>query len=73
VKRPLVVLAAVLGVWACGQSTPKADSAAPDSVTRRQLDSIISTLPIPGASKIMDAQRAVDRANARVQQFDTMR
>lgn len=74
-KRRLVVLAAVLGVWACGRSTPEAEApaAAADTLTRRQKDSIVSTLPIPGASRIGDAQKAVDRANARVQQHDTIR
>lgn len=72
-KRRLVVLAAVLGIWACGRTAQKADAPAADTLTRRQKDSIVSTLPIPGASKIGDAQKAVDKANARVQQFDTMR
>jgi hypothetical protein len=72
-KRRLLVAAVVLGVAACGQSASRADAPAADTLTRRQKDSIISTLPIPGASKIGDALRAVDRANARVQQYDTMR
>jgi ABC-type glycerol-3-phosphate transport system substrate-binding protein len=72
-KRRLVVLAAALGVWACGQGTPQADAPAADTLTRRQKDSIVSTLPIPGASRIGDAQKAVDRANARAQQHDTIR
>jgi predicted outer membrane protein len=72
-KRRLLLAVAVLGVVACGQSAPKADAPAADTLTRRQKDSIISTLPIPGAFGVGAAQRAVDRANARVQQFDTMR
>jgi hypothetical protein len=72
-KRRLMVATVVLGVAACGQSAPKADGPAADTLTRRQRDSIVSTLPIPGAFGVGAAQRAVDRANARVQQFDTMR
>ena len=74
-KRRLLVAAVVLGVAACGQGAPEAAGGAPatDTLTRRQKDSIISTLPIPGASKISEAQKAVDRANARVQQHDTIR
>ena len=66
-------LSGVLGVWACGKSSGTADSVSADTLTRRQKDSIVSTIPMPGASKIGDAQRAVDRANARVQQHDTVR
>lgn len=81
-KRRLLVATVVLGVAACGHGTSKAEAPpsgaagappAADTLTRRQKDSIISTLPIPGASKISEAQRAVDRANARVQQHDTIR
>ncbi|MDP2958222.1 MAG: hypothetical protein Q8N53_17475 [Longimicrobiales bacterium] len=72
--RLVVVAAAVLGVWACGQSAGESGAqSAADTLTRRQKDSIISTLPIPGASGVGAAQRATDRANARVQQHDTIR
>ncbi|HSW30359.1 MAG TPA: hypothetical protein VLH75_12820 [Longimicrobiales bacterium] len=72
-KRRLLVTLAVLGVAACGQNTSKADAPAADTLTRRQKDSIISTLPIPGASGVGAARKAVDQANARVQQHDTTR
>ena len=77
-KRRLIVATAVLGVWACGQGASKADAPAAgapaaDTLTRRQKDSIISTLPIPGASGVGAARKAVDKANARVQQHDTIR
>lgn len=71
--RRLIVAAAVLGVWACGKGTPEAGAPSADTLTRRQKDSIVSTLPIPGASGVGAAQRAVDQANARVQQHDTIR
>lgn len=72
--RRLLVAAAVSGVWACGQSAGgSGNQAATDTLTRREKDSIVSTLPIPGAGRIRDAQTAVDRANARAQQHDTIR
>jgi len=73
-RRIVLAAAAMLGVWACGQGAGEAEQAqATDTLTRREKDSIISTLPIPGAGKIMDARRAVDKANERVQQHDTIR
>lgn len=71
-RRSMVVALAVIGLWACGRSTGGAESAA-DTLTRRQKDSIVSTLPIPGAGRIQDARTAVDRANARAERHDTMR
>lgn len=70
-RRWIVVAAAVLGVWACGQSAGTSGNAA-DTLTRRQKDSIVSTLPVPGAGRIRDAQTAADRANARAEQHDTI-
>lgn len=71
--RLLLTASAVLCVWACGQRDGGDGAAATDTLTRRQKDSIVSTMPIPGAGRIGDAQRAVDRANARTQQHDTVR
>ena len=71
--RLLVAVAAMLGVGACGQGAGGDTAAATDTLTRRQKDSIVSTLPIPGASRIGAAQTAVDQANARVEQHDTIR
>ena len=73
-NRRLLVAMVVLGVAACGQGAqPEAATVDRDTLTRRQKDSIISTLPIPGAAKVGDAMRAVDRANARTRQHDTIR
>ena len=72
-RRRLIVAAAVLGVCACAQSADTSATTSADTLTRRQKDSIISTLPIPGASGVGRAQKAVDQANARVQQHDTIR
>jgi hypothetical protein len=71
-KRSLIVAAAVLGVWACGQSAGDARTAA-DTLTRRQKDSIVAGLPIPGARGVGRAIEAADRANARTEAHDTIR
>jgi len=73
-KTFLVVMVALVGVWACGAGEGGSDAAAAtDTLTRRQKDSIVSNLPIPGAHGIAGAMEAVDRANARVEQHDTIR
>lgn len=74
-KRVVVVALAVLGIWACGSTAGQtADTAKVDrdTLSRRQKDSIVSTMPIPGASKIGDAQRAVDKINANTHRLDTI-
>jgi hypothetical protein len=74
-KRVILVALAVLGVWACGRTAGEAAGAQQvdrDTLTRRQKDSIISTLPLPGASKIGDVQRAVDKINANTHRLDTV-
>ena len=71
-KRAVFVAAAVLGVWACGSSAGDAQSAA-DTLTRRQKDSLIATMPIPGAGAVGRALEASDRANARTESHDTVR
>ena len=74
-KRVVVVALAVLAVGACGRAASEGTSAAKvdrDTLSRRQKDSIVSTMPIPGASKIGDAQRAVDKINANTHRLDTI-
>ncbi len=71
--RRLLVAAAMLGVWACGQSADPDATTNRDTLTRRQKDSIVSTMPIPGASGIRGAQTAADRAAERAQRHDTIR
>ena len=44
-----------------------------DTLTRRQKDSIVSTMPLPGAGRIGDAQKAVDKINARSAELDSIR
>jgi len=72
-KRRLLVAAAVLGVWACGQSAKPEATTNRDTLTRRQKDSIVSTMPLPGASRIRDAQTAADRAAERAARLDSIR
>lgn len=71
-RRLLLVAAAMLGVWACGESA-RTDEAQQDTLTRRQRDSVISEMPIPGASGVGAARRASDRMNERAEQHDTIR
>jgi hypothetical protein len=76
--RRLTIVAAVLGMAACGGAadTGGGDDTAQapgDTLTRRQRDSIVSTLPLPGASGIMDARRAADRAAERAEALDSIR
>lgn len=71
--RLTLVAAAMLGVAACGRTKGESGTTATDTLTRRQKDSLLSTVPYPGAGRILDAQSATDRANARALQHDTMR
>ncbi len=68
-----VVLAGVLSL---GASTCTGgggeDQAAQDTLTRRQKDSIISTLPVPGAGAVGKALEASDAARARAELHDTI-
>lgn len=72
-KRIFLVAVALLGVYACAKSgAPDQQGNAFDTLSRRQKDSIIGTMPIPGASKIGDAQKAADKINEQGQVFDTV-
>jgi hypothetical protein len=77
-RHLLVVVMAVLGVWACGRSTGGEEGGgggaetAADTLTRRQKDSLISTMPLPGASGIGRAQEAADRARERADVHDSI-
>jgi hypothetical protein len=73
-RAPLVAIAAALGVgsWACGQAGGDAQTDA-DTLSRRQRDSIISTMPIPGARGVGRALDAQDAARERAAQLDSIR
>jgi hypothetical protein len=70
-KRLLVVGAAVLSVWACGDTAGYAQTAV-DTLTRRQRDSLISEMPIPGAGGVGRALDAQDRARERAEALDSI-
>jgi hypothetical protein len=69
--RAALAAAAALGIWACGQGGGEAQTAA-DTLTRRQRDSIISTMPIPGAGGVGRALRAQDAARDRAAEHDSI-
>jgi hypothetical protein len=75
-KRLLVVSMTVLGVFACGggagSSEEDGTETASDTLTRRQRDSLVSTMPLPGASGIGRAQEAADRARERAEVHDSI-
>ena len=72
-KRALIVAAAVLGVVACSAQRDQEYRTAVDTLTRRQKDSLVSTMPIPGAGAVGRAMGAADRANARTLAHDSIR
>jgi outer membrane biogenesis lipoprotein LolB len=72
-KRILLPALAILAVAGCAKTAKPAQQANDqDTMTVRQSDSVLSTFPIPGASKIRDAQKAADKTNKQLQAFDTV-
>jgi hypothetical protein len=61
----------VLLLAACSGGKP-AKSAAGDSLTERQRDSILAQSRIPGASGVGRAMRAADSASARIRATDSV-
>lgn len=61
-----------LGAASCLGGGGEEDQAAQDTLTRRQKDSIISTLPVPGAGAVGKALDAADAAKARAERHDTI-
>jgi len=51
---------------------PSAEAGPADALNRRERDSVISTLPIPGASGVGRALRAADSARARANVHDSL-
>ncbi len=43
-----------------------------DTLTERQRDSLLSTMPVPGAGAVGKAMDAADKARERARQLDTM-
>jgi hypothetical protein len=71
-KRTLIMAAAVLSVGACGQSAGDAQTAV-DTLTRRQKDSLISEMPLPGAGVVGRALDVQDLTRDRAEALDTIR
>ena len=65
-------LAISLLMVSCGGGSEPENQAARDTLTRRQKDSIVSTLPVPGAGAVGKALEAADAAKARAEQHDTI-
>jgi hypothetical protein len=70
-KRLGVTLLSAFGFWACAQSEGSG-MIDRDTLSQRQKDSIVSTMPIPGAARIRDAQRAQDAAAERNRILDSI-
>lgn len=76
-RRPWITLVAIsLGLGALvsgctggGQEDRTVDR---DTLTRRQKDSIVSEMPLPGAGAVGRAMDAADAARARAQAHDTI-
>ncbi len=68
--RRTLLLLGVLLLAACSGGGSGGGSA--DTLTRRQRDSLLSTMPIPGAGAVGKALRAADSARARAERHDTM-
>lgn len=72
----VTVLIPLLAAAACsGESDASGEAAASaaDTLTRRQKDSVISTLRLPGAGAVGKALDAADDAAARARAHDTIR
>jgi len=66
----LAIFAAV-AVTACSDRAAEYQTAV-DTLSRRQKDSLISTMPIPGANAVGRALNAADQASARTLAHDTI-
>ena len=69
--RAIASASLLLLVAACSASNPEGTTDA-DTLTRRQKDSIISTLPIPGAGVVGKALDVSDSAAARAARLDSL-
>lgn len=70
-KQVWLVIAVTLVAGACGQSAGDAQTAV-DTLTRRQKDSLISEMPVPGAGAVGRALNAQDLARERAQALDSI-
>ena len=73
-RAPTWILAAsLLALMGCTGGGEDAGQLDPDTLSRRQKDSILSTLPVPGAGAVGKALDAADAARARAELHDTIR
>jgi hypothetical protein len=56
----------------CSGGGEEADKVDPDTLTRAQKDSLLSTMPVPGAGAVGKALEASEKARARAEQHDTL-
>lgn len=71
--RPsLPVAAFLLLLTACGGGQPRQSTAAGDTLTERQRDSMLAKSRIPGASGVGAALRAADSTSARIRATDSI-
>jgi hypothetical protein len=66
---PLALAALVSGCAGGGDEARTVDR---DTLTRRQKDSIVSEMPLPGAGAVGRAMDAADAAKARAEAHDTI-
>lgn len=67
----LVLGTVSFGLASCGDRAERRREAV-DTLTQRQRDSLLGTMPVPGAGAVGRALEASDRARERAQQHDTM-
>jgi hypothetical protein len=75
VARLLLVVPPVvlLGLASCSsQGSGGASDSPADTLTRRQKDSLVSTMPVPGAGAVGKAMEAADSAAARAARHDSL-
>ena len=66
------LLIGLMALAGCSGGAPQGEATDTDTLTRRQKDSLISTMPIPGAGAVGTALDAADKAEERARQLDTM-
>ena len=71
IAAALALAAISIGLLACGDLAERRKEAV-DTLTQRQRDSLLSTMPVPGAGAVGKALDISDRARERAQQHDTI-
>jgi hypothetical protein len=71
-RRTLFLALCISLMAGCSGGGDSTQSAA-DTLTRRQKDSLVATLPVPGAKGVAAAMKAADSIAARVERHDTIR